>query len=56
MRKCDSDLIKEAAHSKGNSTKQVGLELTALRLCGHRSRTDLVTKFNVSRTVRSAVN
>jgi hypothetical protein len=43
MRKCDSDLIKEAAHSKGNSTKQVGLELTALRLCGHRSKTDLVT-------------
>jgi hypothetical protein len=35
--KCDSNhTSKEAANSKDNSIKSVGLELTALRLCGHR--------------------
>jgi hypothetical protein len=34
--KCDSnDTSKEAANSEDNSIKSVGLELTALRLCGH---------------------
>jgi hypothetical protein len=46
--------LKEAAKSKDNSTKSVG----ARAACGAGigSRTDLVTKFNVSGTVRSAVN
>jgi hypothetical protein len=34
--KCDSNhTSKEAANSEDNSIKSVGLELTALRLCGH---------------------
>jgi hypothetical protein len=45
---------KEAANSEDNLIKSVGLELTALRLCGHSNREpDLVTKFNVSTDVRS---
>jgi hypothetical protein len=46
---------KEAANSEDNSIKAIGPELTALRLCGHSNREpDLVTKFNVSRTLGAA--
>jgi len=33
--KCDSNPSKEAANSEDNSIKSVGLEPTALRLCGY---------------------
>jgi hypothetical protein len=47
-------LSKEAANSEDNAIKSVGLEPTALRLCGHWIEHRLVTKFNVSRTSGAA--